>query len=552
MHTRPLSFTTGRQAALMTLLVLLSILPLVAQAQQSEQSHDRQSSEPTHRVEVVIDGEALFSVRGVSAFPAERRAAQIRERIIEVAQNPEIGPDDLVVVDYDDRTEITAAGETLLYVFDIDAELEGVDRHLLAQVYRERIVEVMAVYRADRSTGSLLNNSAYAAGATVVFIFLLWIARKLFNWLVGWAERDVRKGVRELASKSHYILHAGQIWSIVAGLLRSLRFLSYLLLTYFYLNTVLGLYPWTRPLARTLLHLVVDPLRALGAGFLAQLPNLMFLLVLWFVVRYVLKLLKAFFLAVARGRIQLENFEDEWAMPTFKIVRIVIIAFSIVIAYPYIPGSDSLAFKGVSVFLGVLLSLGSSSFIANTIAGLTMTYRGTFRVGDRIRVGETAGMVEDVKLMITRVRTPKNESVIIPNSNILNTDVVNYTQLAKTEGLLLHTTVGIGYDVPWRQVEAMLIEAARRTPGLDAEREPFVLQTSLGDYAVNYELNVYCDDPGHMLQRYSDLHANIQDVFNENSVQIMSPAYIADPEEAKLVPKERWYAAPASKPEGAG
>jgi small-conductance mechanosensitive channel len=178
-----------------------------------------------------------------------------------------------------------------------------------------------------------------------------------------------------------------------------------------------------------------------------------------------------------------------------------------------------------------------------------MTYRGAFREGDRIRVGETEGIVEDMKLMVTRVRTAKNESVVIPNSNILNMDVTNYSQLAQSDGLLLHTPVGIGYDVPWRQVEAMLIEAARRTEGLDMARAPFVLQTALGDFAATYEINAYCDDPRRIPQLYSALHANIQDVFNEHGVQIMSPAYVADPDRPKVVPPEHWYAAPAQKPE---
>jgi small-conductance mechanosensitive channel len=221
----------------------------------------------------------------------------------------------------------------------------------------------------------------------------------------------------------------------------------------------------------------------------------------------------------------------------------------VVVAYPFIPGSDSLAFKGVTVFVGILLSLGSSSFIANLLAGLSMTYRGAFRVGDRIRVGETEGTVEELKVMITRVRTPKNEIVVIPNSNIMNTDVINYSQLAKTEGLLLHSKVGIGYDAPWRQVEAMLIEAAGRTTGVDKEREPFVLQTSLSDFAVQYQINAYCKEVRNLPHIYSELHANIQDVFNENGVQIMSPAYVADPETPKLVPPERWRTDPVSQKE---
>jgi small-conductance mechanosensitive channel len=298
-----------------------------------------------------------------------------------------------------------------------------------------------------------------------------------------------------------------------------------------------------------LFKLVLNPLNSLWKGFLAALPDLMFLLVLWFVVRYLIKIVRAFFTGVGSGRIRLESFEADWAEPTYKIVRVVIIAFALVVAYPYIPGSDSAAFKGVSVFLGVILSLGSSSFIGNMIAGLSMTYRGAFKVGDRIKVGEVVGTVEDIKLMVTRVLTPKNERVIMPNSNILATDVVNFSQMAREKSLVLHSTVGIGYDTPWRQVEAMLVEAAARTEGLLDDPAPFVLQKSLGDFAVNYEINAYCDDANRIPALYSALHANIQDVFNENGVQIMSPAYEADPETPKVVPPEQWYASPANKPE---
>jgi small-conductance mechanosensitive channel len=248
------------------------------------------------------------------------------------------------------------------------------------------------------------------------------------------------------------------------------------------------------------------------------------------------------------GRIKLEKFEADWAEPTFRIVRILVIAFAIVIAYPYIPGSESAAFKGVSVFLGVLFSLGSSSFIANMIAGMAMTYRGTFKDGDLIKVGEVVGRVEGVKLMVTRLRTAKNESVILPNSTILNNEVTNYSQQAQTQGLILHSMVGIGYDAPWRQVEAMLLEAAARTEGLKTEPRPFVLQKALGDFAVQYEINGYWQGSGSLLAIYSRLHANILDVFNEHGVQIMSPAYEGDPEAPKVVPPEKWFEAPAKKP----
>lgn len=500
---------------------------------------------------VIIDGNKLFRVRGMPAYPATRRAAEIRQRIIDLANDEAFDTAQLTISNEDPIRTIVLVGDREIFnIFEEDAALENIRRELLAHVYRDLIVEAIEDYRADRSTVKLVNNSLLALAVTALFALLLWAVSRLVRWLLKWAERDADRVGRELASKAFNLFHASQFWAFVAGLLRLIRTIVYLALIYFYLNAVLGLFPWTRPVARTLIRFIINPLESLWLGFVAALPNLIFLAILWIVTGYLLKILRAIFRAIQFGRIRLEGFESEWAIPTYKIVRVLVIAFAVVVAYPYIPGSDSLAFKGVSVFVGVLLSLGSSSFIANLLAGVSMTYRGAFREGDRIRVGETVGIVEDMKVMITRVRTPKNEIVVIPNSKILNTDVTNYSQLAKTRGLLLHSTVGIGYDAPWRQIEAMLIEAAHRTPGLDQEPQPFVLQTSLGDFAIEYQINAFCKDVSNLPQIYSDLHSNIQDVFNEYGVQIMSPAYVADPESAKVVPPERWHTEPATIPDG--
>ena len=217
-----------------------------------------------------------------------------------------------------------------------------------------------------------------------------------------------------------------------------------------------------------------------------------------------------------------------------------------VVAYPYIPGSESQAFKGVSLFLGVIFSLGSSSVISNVIAGYTMTYRRAFRLGDRIAVGEVTGFVTETSVLVTRLRSLKNEEVVLPNSEILGKAVVNYSALARSQGLIVHTTVGIGYETPWRQVEAMLCLAAERTSGLERDPPPFVLQKSLGDFCVVYEINAFTRDAAGLAGLYTVLHRNILDVFNEYGVQIMTPAYEGDPEVPKVVPREQWHLAPAA------
>jgi small-conductance mechanosensitive channel len=235
--------------------------------------------------------------------------------------------------------------------------------------------------------------------------------------------------------------------------------------------------------------------------------------------------------------------------PTYRIVRIAVIGFAVVVAYPHIPGSGSEAFKGISIFFGVVFSLGASSVVGNALAGYSLIYRRTFKVGDRVRINDVVGDVTEMRLQVTHLRTIKNEDVIVPNSTILTSQVVNYSSYAATDGLILHTTVGIGSEVPWRQVEAMLLLAAGRTPGLRTTPPPLVLQTSLADFAINYELNVYCSDAHAMAPLYTALHRNIQDVFNEYGVQIMTPAYVSDPASPKVVPKEQWYQSPAPTPE---
>jgi small-conductance mechanosensitive channel len=522
---------------------------ILSPALEAQQAGPAQAIQPAQirSAPVIIDGKQLFVLRGLSAFPAEQRAALVRERIIALAQDESYDPNDLTVVEKEDHLEFMANEERVFAIFEGDAQFENVSLPLLATIYRQRIIVAVNQYREDRSSPVLIQGGLYTLGVTALLIALLWVTQRLFRWLLNWSQQHVQRGVEELASKSHQLIQAGPVWSVITGLLRLVRTVIYLMLAYFYLNTVLGLFPWTRPVARILFKLILDPLASLWIGFMGSLPSLAFLVVLWFVVRYLLRLIRAFFSAVERGRIQMESFDREWAMPTYKIVRLAVIAFALVIAYPYIPGSDSMAFKGVSVFAGVLLSLGSSSFIANSIAGLSMTYRAAFREGDRIRVGDVVGTVEEIKLMVTRVRTPKNEYVVMPNSNILNTDVVNYTQMARKDGLILHTEVGIGYDTPWRQVEAMLKMAADRTGAVLKDPPPFVLQKSLGDFAVIYELNAYTRDEMRMPQTYSALHANIQDVFNEHGVQIMSPAYETDPDAPKIVPPDKWFEAPATK-----
>ena len=494
---------------------------------------------------VLLDGETLFRVRGTSTYPAEERARNIAERIEEVARTASITPEAVRAVTDDQVVNITAGDRFLVMVTAADARLEAIDRPLLAKVYLDRIQRGLRAYRQAREPGMLLRAAWRAVAASAVLLGALLALRWLFRRLEARFGRRYEEKIHSVQFQSFEILRAQRIRGAVRAVVGALRAVTAGVLVYFWLQFVLGCFPATRPLAARLLSLVLDPLSRLGSGLLAQLPDLAFLLVLYLITRWLLGLTRLFFDAVGRGHVALSGFEPEWALPTYRIVRMAVIAFALVVAYPYIPGSRSAAFQSISIFLGVMFSIGSSSFISNIIAGYSMIYRRAFRVGDRIQVGEIYGDVSEIRLQVTHVRSVKNEEIVVPNSTLLNSSVVNYSALARSRGLILHTTVGLGYETPWRQVEAMLLQAAERTPGLLREPAPFVLQKSLGDFCVVYEINAYCDAPAEMAQLYTRLHQNILDVFNEYGVQIMTPAYEGDPEQPKLVPKANWWTAPA-------
>lgn len=499
---------------------------------------------------VIVNGEVLTEVIGIRAYPARRRAREISARIEELARNPSMDPGEITIVMKKSSDEITYDDKLIMSVFDIDAVHVGLDdRHILSETYLTRIREAILEYRTDRSAEKLKANLIEALLRTLALILLLVVLRWLFHGIDQLVERYFTRRIKKLEARSMRVIQAEQIMRFVRAGLTLLKTILILGMIYIFLNFVLKLFPWTRYVAQRLLDLVIDPLQLMAFSFIDYLPSLFFLLVLFFITRYILRMLRGFFGAVHHQNLQFRNFEAEWAWPTYRIVRIVVLMFAIVIAYPYIPGSSSEAFKGVSLFIGVLLSLGSTSVISNIIAGYTMTYRRAFSLGDRVRIGETVGDVIDSRLLVTHLRSLKNEMVVIPNSTILNSEVINYSALAKKQdGMILHTSVGIGYEVPWRQVEAMLIEAARRTAGVRQQPAPFVLQTALTDFAVTYELNAYSRQASTMAMVYSDLHRNIQDIFNEYGVQIMTPNYVADTPEPKLVAREQWYAPPAHKP----
>jgi small-conductance mechanosensitive channel len=497
---------------------------------------------------VRVDGHPLFRVRGVPSLSAQERARAISRRIAKVAADPAFLPESLSVSETPAGTQVLAGSFPLVMFTDADGRLERLTRPQVAVHGLTRIRDVILSYRQERRPPSLVRSSLVAVGVTVVLLLILaalaWGRRRLERYLTEFFQARLAA----LKSKDIELAGSQRMWSALGTVLRLISWLSSLLLTVIALQFVLEQFPWTRDVAENIFAYVGRPLSVLATGAVDAIPNLVFLLVLALVTRLVLRLLAFVADGLQRQTFTLRGFDPEWAWPTYRIARTVVLIFAVVVAYSFIPGSSTEAFKGVSLFVGVLVSLGSTSVIGNLLSGYTMIYRRAFRLGDRVNIDGVVGEVVEIRVTVTHLRTPKNEEVIFPNSLIMNSKVTNYSALARQHGLILHTNVGIGYEVPWRQVEALLIAAASATPGVRQDPPPFVLQRRLGDFAIDYEVNVYVSDATAMPQTYDRLHRNILDQFNEHGVQIMTPAYESDPEAAKVVPKSQWYSPPAAAP----
>ncbi len=537
-----LLYVSRRLSALQLPLLLLSFffsLPHTY-AQLNQDVDPALQTDVALRAPVEVDGKQLFTVRGISSYPASVRAKTIQNRIVKAASNYSLPVDSVKSMSLEDRTVVYAGKDLIMNVYIEDGTEEGINKEVLAELVVRKIKETIIQYRSDRSAAVLKANTVKALGAigilAVTLLVLIWIFRRLNNFLL----QKMKAQIERVENVSFKLIQSNHILKVLQYIYTLFRFLFLAFVTFIFINYILALFPGTKRIGSYLHYIILSPIRTLGKGFLDYLPSLVVLILIFLATRYILKLVRLFFEGLGTGGITVKSFDPEWASPTFKIVKFLIIVFAFVVSFPYIPGSGSSAFQGVSVFLGVLFSLGSSSFIANIIAGYSMTYRKAFKRGDRIQVNENTGYVLDQTLMVTRLRSVKNEEIVIPNSVMLNSTITNYSMAAKERGIILHTTVGIGYGTSWRQVEAMLLLAAKRTTGLLMDPPPYVLARELGDFAVVYEINVYSNEPEKMLLYYTQLHKNILDVFNENKVQIMTPAYEGDPENPKVVPRDQW------------
>ncbi|HEY2376097.1 MAG TPA: mechanosensitive ion channel family protein [Gemmatimonadaceae bacterium] len=475
---------------------------------------------------VVFATDTLFHLYGgLGPFSAETRAAAIAARLGQIAAGVARG-DSIRVTDRETYSELSVGDVVVMTVLDDDARPLGIPRGELARRYATRLRSAVSGAAARTSARALLEDAGYAIAATIALLVLLQLLSMGFSRLYVRIEALRRVRLPLLHIQDFELLSAGRLSSLLIGVARTLRVVLTLLLLYVYIPLVLSFFPWTAPFSQRIIGYAIRPFAVAWFAFVDFLPNLFYLAAGVVITRYVLAFVHLIFGAIGNGSIQLGGFYADWAEPTYKILRVLILAFAAIVLYPYLPGASSDAFKGVSIFLGVLFSLGSSGAVGNMVAGIVLTYTRAFQLGDRVQIGGTVGDVTEKTLLVTRLRTIKNEAVTIPNGAVLSSQVVNFTTLSD-QGLILHTSVTIGYDAPWRRVHELLIEGARRTEHVLAEPAPFVLQTGLDDFYVSYELNAYTSRPELMAVIYSYLHQNIQEAFNEGGVEIMSPHYTA-------------------------
>ncbi len=477
-------------------------------------------------VPVMFAGETLFVIYDqIGPFTPQERARSIAERLEKLATDPFIKIYPITATDRGLTSELTYGETVVMTVTERDAVSTGMTRNEAARQYAAKIQAALAQTREHLTGKTLVINTLLALLDTAVFIALLLLFHKLFPKVKAKIESWRGTVIRPVKLQRVEVLSARQIAGALIGLANALRIAAILLLFYAYMTIVLGIFPWTRGISVSLFEAVFSTLRAIGMAFGSFLPDAIAIIIIVVITRYIIKLIALVFAGIERGAISFAGFHREWAEPTYKIVRFLVIVFATIACFPYIPGSQSEGFRGISVFLGLLISLGSAAAIGNIIAGLVLTYMRPFHVGDRVKIADTIGDVIEKTLLATRVRTIKNVDITIPNGMVLGSHIINFSSAALEHGLILHTSVTIGYDTPWKTVHELLISAARATTHILQTPEPFVLQTGLNDHHVTYEVNAYTDRPNLMASIYAELHQNIQDKFNEAGVEIMSPHY---------------------------
>ena len=471
--------------------------------------------------------EHLFDVRvAVGGQPLAARAAAIERRIAMVADS-DAARQPVRVEDRERASEIYVGSSYVMSVLDGDAGPVGTTRQRMAAENARRLTAALGQDLEARSPRALLRSGLKALVATAALVIVLLLLRAGLRWFEGRIEIWRERWLRPLRVQRVELLSARREAQLLRGAARLLRLGILLLALVAWAETVLQFFPWTKGLAKRAFSFAWGAVGHVLSAIVGYLPNLVYIAIFVLVGRWAIRFVHFLFREVGRGTIVLPGFHRDWADPTAKIVSFFIMAIVAIVAFPYLPGAGSTAFQAISVFIGVVLSFGSSSAVSNVVAGVVLTYMRPYHLGDRVQVGDTVGDVVEKGILVTRVRTIRNVEITIPSGMVLANHIVNYSARAREGELAVHSSVTIGYDVPWRQVHELLLAAARKADRILAKPPPFVMQTALDDFYVRYEIDAYTDDANRMHLTLSSLNQAIQDTFFEAGVEICSPHFAA-------------------------
>ena len=471
--------------------------------------------------------DTLFNIYlGGSSSKAEERAAAIDKRIQQLYEDHFFKADSLLLVRNENNYEIIYKDEIpVMAITELDALWQNMPADKMADEYLNKIKQTIVKEKEANSFINWLKRISFIVLVFVGVAFIIYLINKFFSFISNYLTSNTERFLNGLTIRKVKLLNPAQYEKMLLRFTNFIRIVIIINTLYLSLPLLFYIFPDTKDITNTLLNWILTPAKNILNSVLNFLPDLFTIIVIYLFTHYLIKALRYFANEIEAGNLHVAGFPKEFAKPSFNIIRFLLYAFMLVIIFPYLPGSGSPAFQGVSVFLGILLSLGSSSAINNIIAGLVITYMRPFKIGDRVQIGDVTGDVIEKTTLVIRIRTIKNEDITVPNSTVLSANTINYSANALDKGLIIHTTVTIGYDAPWKDVQQALINAALRTELILKKPEPFVLQTSLDDFYVSYQLNAYTKDANAQANIYSELHKNIQDCFNEAGIEIMSPHY---------------------------
>lgn len=481
-------------------------------------------------------GDTLFTLYGgIGAVTAQKRGELVAENISLLKDDLLFDPDSLAVVAADREMYVVYRSKIIIGITERQSAAAGKPLPELAQAYRDAIAAAVVAKQAENTWFATLKQLVLALCAVALAYFAVKHLNRLYRKMVALLERHQIKRTKLLK----YLIDTKKQLTIGLMALKIAKYFLIALIVYICALVLFRIFPATRWLSDTLILYITTPLKSMLFAIWSYLPNVFDITIIIALFYLVNKALRIVSRKVAGGSISIKGFQPDWAAPTYRIIKVIFIIFALILIFPHLPKSDSDIFKGISVFMGVLLSLGSTSIISNVVSGLVITYMNPFKEGDRIKMGEHVGDVVEKTALVTRLKTPKNEIITIPNSNIMTAQTVNYSKSAREYGLILHAQLTMGYEVPWRKVHELLMEAGAKTAHVLQEPKPFVLQTALDDFYVRYQINVYTAEAGRMLDIYSSLYANVQDVFHREGIELVSPSVSAIRDASTVfVPKE--------------